>query len=122
MARFKLDPDRPPVLSVADRARMAAATDAQIEGDAAGDLDNPPLTTAELRRVRGARLVRETRSALGLSQPVFAKTYGFSVGRLRDLEQGRTGLDSALAAYITVIRQNPAGVRAALDEEARRAK
>ncbi len=117
MARFKLDSDSPPVLSAADRTRMAVATDAQIEADAAGDLDNPPLTPAEIRRVRGARLVRETRSALGLSQPVFARTYGFSVGRLRDLEQGRTGLDSALAAYIAVIRKNPAVVRAALGEK-----
>lgn len=116
MARFTLDPDRPPVASAVDAARMDAASDRMITADAAGDPDNPLLTAAELARLRGARLVRETRSALGLSQPAFAKTFGFSVGRLRDLEQGRTRLDSALAAYITVIRKNPAGVRAALAE------
>lgn len=117
MARFTLNPEKPPALSAADRARMATATEAAIEADAASDPDNPLLTAAELERIHGARWVRETRSALGLSQPLFAKTFGFSVGRLRDLEQGRTRLDSALAAYITVIRKNPAAVRGALHED-----
>ncbi|MEO8927479.1 MAG: hypothetical protein ABI306_10000 [Caulobacteraceae bacterium] len=95
---------------------MIAATSEEIEADAATDVDNPPLTALERQRLRGARLVGQTRKALGLSQPQFARTYGFSLGRLRDLEQGRTQLDSALAAYLLVIRKNPAGVRAALEE------
>ncbi len=115
MARFTLDPGNPPRLSRAERARLVVATPDEIAADAAGDADNPPLTHGELDRMAGARLVRATRSALGLSQPQFARTYGFSVGRLRDLEQGRTRLDSALAAYITVIGKDPAGVRAALN-------
>ena len=114
MARFTLDPEHPPTTSPANAARMASASDAAITADARGDAENPPLTSGELRRLKSARLIRETRAALGLSQPAFAKAYGFSVGRLRDLEQGRTRLDSALAAYITVIRDNPERVRAVL--------
>ncbi len=117
MARLILDPADPPALNPEVRARMDAASEADIAADAAGDTENPPLTASELARVRGARVVSETRKAVGLSQPTFAKVYGFSLGRLRDLEQGRIGLDTALAAYLTVIRKDPAGVRATLMEK-----
>lgn len=42
--------------------------------------------------------VRAIRRALGLKQAEFAAAYGFSLGRLRDWEQGRSRPDSAARA------------------------
>lgn len=60
--------------------------------------------------------MRQARRHSGLSQAAFAKTYRINVGRLRDLEQGRTQADSALFAYLTVIDKDPDAVRRALGE------
>jgi putative transcriptional regulator len=114
MVRFSLDPNSPPVLSLAARERLESMTDAEITLAAEQDPDNPPLTEAELAKVRSARLVRRVRGRLGLSQAAFAKAYRISTGRLRDLEQGRTQADSALVAYLTVIEKEPDAVRRAL--------
>jgi len=54
------------------------------------------------------------RARTGLSQDRFAKRYRINVGRLRDLEQGRTRADSALLAYLTVIDREPEAVKRAL--------
>ena len=40
--------------------------------------------------------------------------FGFNLARLRDLEQKRTQPDSAIRAYLTVIRKNPEAVKKAL--------
>ena len=62
-----------------------------------------------------ARLARAARHATGLSQSKFAETYRINVARLRDLEQGRFQQpDSALVAYLTVIRAEPEAVQRAL--------
>jgi putative transcriptional regulator len=87
-------------------------TDAAVT--ALADADNPPLSNAELNRMRSARAVRDARLRSGLSQTAFAKTYRINVARLRDLEQGRTQADSALLAYLTVIVREPETVRRAL--------
>jgi putative transcriptional regulator len=114
MKRFTLDPNSPPALSEAERARLNAMTDAEITAAAAGDADNPPLTADELARLEAAAVVRSVRARTGLSQDRFAKAYRISVGRLRDLEQGRTRADSALLAYLAVIDQEPEAVRRVL--------
>lgn len=114
MVRFILDPNSPPVLSRAEQERLDAMTDAEIILAAERDRDNPPLTAAELARLRSARLVRRVRGHLGLSQAAFAKAYRIGAGRVRDLEQGRTQADSALVAYLTVIEKEPEAVRRAL--------
>jgi putative transcriptional regulator len=115
MTRFTLDPSNTPELSVAQRARLDAMTDAEITAAAEADIDNPPLSDLELGKVRSARIVRRARLQSGLSQAAFAKTYRINVARLRDLEQGRTQADSALLAYLTVIEKEPETVRRALE-------
>jgi putative transcriptional regulator len=117
MARFTLDPNNPPELPLAEKARLDAMTDAQITQAARGDADNPPLTAAELRRLDAARHVRDVRANTGLSQPEFAKRFHINVARLRDLEQGRTQPDSAVLAYLAVIDKEPDAVRRALNPE-----
>jgi putative transcriptional regulator len=115
MARFTLNPDSAPELSLALRDRLGAMTEAEISLAAEADADNPPLSDIELSKVRSARVVRQARLRSGLSQAAFAKTYRINVARLRDLEQGRTQADSALLAYLTVIEREPETVRRALE-------
>lgn len=114
MVRFKLDPNNPPSVTEDQRARLDAMTDADIEAAARADPDNPPLTEEELARMEAARMVRRVRARTGLSQGGFAKIYHISVGRLRDLEQGRTKADSALLAYLAVIDREPDVVKRVL--------
>jgi putative transcriptional regulator len=114
MARLTLDPEKPPRLTAKEKARLAAMTDAKITKAAKSDPDNPPLTEAELSRLDAARRVREVRAHTGLSQSSFAKAFRINIGRLRDLEQGRTQPDSALLAYLAVIDKNPELVRRTL--------
>lgn len=116
MARFTLDPNTPPQLSVAEKARLNIMTEVEITAAAESDPDNPPLAPEELDRVRAVRRVREVRAHTGLSQSVFARTFHINVARLRDLEQGRAKPDSALLAYLAVIDREPEAVRRALDE------
>lgn len=118
MVRFRLDPNNLPTLTAAERARLDGMTDAEITAAADADPDNPPLSDAELARIKAARLVRQVRAHTGLSQARFAATYRINVARLRDLEQGRTQADSALLAYMTVIDREPEAVgRALVDTE-----
>jgi putative transcriptional regulator len=114
MARFGLNPDDPPTLSPDERARLEGMTDAQITAGALSDADNPPLSADEMARVETAATVRRVRARTGLSQDRFAKRYRINVGRLRDLEQGRTRADSALLAYLAVIDREPEAVKRAL--------
>jgi putative transcriptional regulator len=116
MAEFLLNPRRPAKLSPQAAARLDAMTPAEIEANAASDLDNPPLTDAELATISAARLAKAAREVVGLSQVQFASTYRINVARLRDLERGRFRQpDSALIAYLTVIRSSPETVRKALE-------
>jgi putative transcriptional regulator len=114
MARLKLDPHDLPALTEAERARLDAMTDAEITAAALADPDNPPLTADELARIEAASVVRRVRARTGLSQQRFAARYHINVGRLRDLEQGRTKADSALLAYLAVIDREPEAVGRAL--------
>ena len=116
--RFRLDPTNPPTMSAEDFARLDAMTEEEIEANALSDPDNPPLTDDALDRMRAIGLIRRARSMTGMSQPQFAKAYRFSLGRLRDLEQGRTTPDSAVLAYLELIRRDPDGVRRVREEAA----
>lgn len=119
MRRFILDPNNPPRMSNAARARLDAMTDEEITVAAESDSDNPPLTDDELERLRIARRVQAVRARTGLSQSRFAEVYRINVARLRDLEQGRTKPDSAMLAYLTVIAREPEVVRRALKGDER---
>lgn len=114
MTKFKLDPANLPVLTDAERARLDAMSDAEITAGTMADADNPPLTAEEAARIEAAQTVRRVRAHTGLSQNRFAKRYRINVGRLRDLEQGRTKADSALLAYMAVIEREPEAVERAL--------
>lgn len=58
--------------------------------------------------------VAAIRKGLGLTQAAFAARYGFPVGTLRDLEQGRARPDASTRAYLTVISREPEAVQRAL--------
>lgn len=119
--RYTLDPDNPPRFTEAEKARLDALTDEQIIAAAESDPDNPPLTDEQLTLMGRVKHIQWARRASGLSQEAFARTYHISLGRLRDLEQGRTEPDSALKAYLTLIRYDPEGVRRQLEAAAERA-
>ncbi|MFI5011625.1 MAG: helix-turn-helix domain-containing protein [Hyphomicrobiales bacterium] len=117
IVRRTLDPANPPRLSREERARLDSKHCVELvthfEAEAA-DEDNPPLTEAELARLRSVRLVQRTRRKTGLSQGQFARQFRINSARLRDWEQGRSTPDSAALAYLTVIEREPAAVRRAL--------
>jgi putative transcriptional regulator len=98
-----------------DWARLAAMTDEEAHQNALADPDNPPLTDAQLARMRRVPNPQEIREALGLTQREFAKRFEIALGTLRDWEQGARRPDSAAKAYLRVIQHNPAAVLAALD-------
>jgi putative transcriptional regulator len=58
--------------------------------------------------------VKAIRNRLNLSQPKFAATFGFSVGRIRDWEQKRFPVDAPSRIFLTVIEREPAAVMRAL--------
>jgi putative transcriptional regulator len=61
--------------------------------------------------------VKAIRRRLRLSQPKFAETFGFSVGRIRDWEQGRFPMDAPSRVFLTVIEREPDAVLRALVQE-----
>jgi putative transcriptional regulator len=113
--RFVPDPENPPRFEAEELARLDALSAEAIEAAALSDLENPPLTEAELDRMASAQLVRRVRRSTGLSQPAFAARFRINPARVRDLERGRTTADSALAAYLKVIVAAPDVVIAALE-------
>lgn len=58
--------------------------------------------------------VRAIREELNLTQEVFAETYGFSLGTLKNWETGHRKPDGSAKAYLLVISQRPKVVREAL--------
>ncbi|CAD7027000.1 transcriptional regulator [Pseudorhizobium endolithicum] len=65
------------------------------------------VTAEALERGQRARLIRQTRTALGLSQSAFATRFRVPVGTLRDWEQARVTPPDFAIAYIRVIRLHP---------------
>lgn len=55
------------------------------------------------------------RKRLGLTQAEFAERYGFSVGRVRDWEQGRTCPEPSQRILLTVLEKEPEAVTRALE-------
>ena len=58
-------------------------------------------------RGQRARLIRKTRTGLGLSQAEFAARFHVPVGTLRDWEQSRATAPDFAVAYVQVIGQHP---------------
>jgi putative transcriptional regulator len=58
--------------------------------------------------------VKSIRKRMRLSQPAFARTFGFSLGRISYWEQHRTPIDQSSRVLLTVIEREPEAVRRAL--------
>jgi putative transcriptional regulator len=71
------------------------------------DLDDRPLSAADLKRMKRTPRVKVLRRALGLTQEQFADRYRIPLGTLRDWEQGRSAPDQPAKAYLQVIRAEP---------------
>ena len=59
--------------------------------------------------------VRAIRRKLGLTQAAFAARYGFSVGRVRDWEQGRSAIDTPSRILLVVLDKEPEAIERALN-------
>ncbi|HVE22104.1 MAG TPA: helix-turn-helix domain-containing protein [Acidocella sp.] len=71
------------------------------------DAEDFDVTAAAMDRGQRARLIRQTRTKMGLSQPEFAARFHVPVGTLRDWEQARATAPDFAIAYIKVIAQFP---------------
>jgi putative transcriptional regulator len=71
------------------------------------DIDDFDVTVEALDRGQRARLIRRTRTGLGLSQADFASRFRVPVGTLRDWEQARATAPDFAIAYVRVIAQYP---------------
>src|SRR5262249_6441747 len=98
-----------------DWRRFDALKDAAVHAAALNDPDAQPLTEESLARMKPVPRARTLRRALGLTQEEFAGRYHIPIGTLRDWEQGRSQPDQPSRAYLTVIAQDPDGVRRALE-------
>lgn len=71
------------------------------------DPEDFDVTAQALDRGQRARLIRRTRTALGLTQAEFASRFRVPVGTLRDWEQARATAPDFAVAYVRVIAQHP---------------
>jgi putative transcriptional regulator len=71
------------------------------------DPEDFDVTAEAMDRGQRARMIRKTRTALGLSQAEFAARFRVPVGTLRDWEQARATAPDFAVAYIRVIGQYP---------------
>jgi putative transcriptional regulator len=58
--------------------------------------------------------VRKIRTRLGLSQEVFAATYGFTLSAVRDWEQGRRRPERSARILLKIVEKEPEAVSRAL--------
>jgi len=108
------DGTRQPIADKTDWARLNAMTEAEIEAAALADEDNPPLTQAELKRMRRVPNPKEIRKRLQMTQQQFAAEFELPLGTLRDWEQGVREPDSAAKSYLRVIAHDVQAVIQAL--------
>jgi len=71
------------------------------------DEEDFDVTEEALDRAQRSRLIRMTRTNLGLSQTAFAKRFHVPVSTLRDWEQARTTAPDFAIAYVRVIGKHP---------------
>ena len=78
------------------------------------DPEDFDVTAEGMERGLRARLIRTTRTTLGLSQAEFAARFRVPVGTLRDWEQARSAAPDFAVAYVRVISLHPEMVAAAV--------
>ena len=71
------------------------------------DPEDFDATREALDRGQRARLIRKTRTDLGLSQTEFARRFHVPTGTLRDWEQARATPSDLAIAYVRVIARHP---------------
>jgi putative transcriptional regulator len=71
------------------------------------DPEDRDVSIEGMERGQRARLIRMTRTGLGLSQTEFASRFRVPVGTLRDWEQARATAPDFAVAYVRVIGQHP---------------
>ncbi len=71
------------------------------------DSEDFDVTAEAMDRGQRARLIRKTRTGLGLSQSEFASRFRVPVGTLRDWEQARATPPDFAIAYVRVIGRHP---------------
>jgi len=71
------------------------------------DPEDRDVSIEGMERGQRARLIRKTRTDLGLSQVEFASRFRVPVGTLRDWEQARATAPDFAVAYVRVIGQHP---------------
>lgn len=71
------------------------------------DPEDRPVSGEGLERGQRARLIRMTRTTLGLSQAEFAERFRVPIGTLRDWEQARVTPPEFAVAYAKVIAKHP---------------
>lgn len=71
------------------------------------DTEDFDASAKALDRGQRARLIRQTRTGLGLSQSEFATRFRVPVGTLRDWEQARATAPDFAIAYVRVIARHP---------------
>lgn len=106
---------RRPLSGKTDWRRVDAMSDADAMRAAMSDPDARPTPKRDLQRFRRPVQVRELRRRLGMTQERFARTFGFSLGSVRDWEQMRSRPDAGTRALLQVIDYDPETVRRALD-------
>lgn len=97
-----------------DWARVDALTEEEVEANALSDPDNPPLSAAELDRMRPVPNPKQIRQRLRLTQTQFAARFQVPLGTLRDWEQGVREPDRAAKTLLRVIDHDPEAVVRAL--------
>ncbi|HRO10081.1 helix-turn-helix domain-containing protein [Amaricoccus sp.] len=78
------------------------------------DPEDFDVSPEALDRAQRSRLIRRTRTGLGLSQAEFARRFHVPVGTLRDWEQARATAPDFAVAYVRVIARHPDLVSAAV--------
>lgn len=71
------------------------------------DIEDFDVTEEAAERGLRSRLIRMTRTNLGLSQSEFAARFRVPVGTLRDWEQARVTPPDFAVAYVKVIARHP---------------
>lgn len=71
------------------------------------DIEDFEVSAEALERGQRARLIRTTRTGLGLTQAEFARRFRVPLGTLRDWEQARATPPDFAVAYVRVIARHP---------------
>ena len=91
-----------------DWKRLHNMTEKEITAAAKSDPDNPPMTKAEIARLRPRfPQVKKIREELGMTQEEFASCFSLSLAVVRDWEQQRCIPDQAARSLLLIVEHLP---------------